>query len=102
MYNRYIRADDGSYERIPQQEAPPGREEERQQEGFSSSFSWEEQREAPRSDKSDGGFLKRVLKKLNLEEIDTGDLLLLLLILFLFSEGEDEELLFALGLLLLL
>ena len=44
MYNRYIRADDGSYERIPQQEAPPGREEERQQEGFSS-FSWEEKRE---------------------------------------------------------
>ena len=100
MYNRYIRADDGSYERVPQQEAPPGREEERQQD-FSSSFSWEEKREESRSDKADGGFLKRVLKKLNLEEIDTGDLLLLLLILFLFSEGEDEELPFAVGLLLL-
>ena len=35
-------------------------------------------------------------------EIDTGDLLLLLILLLLFQDGEDEELLIALGLLLIL
>ena len=35
-------------------------------------------------------------------EIHTGDLLLLLILLLLFQDGEDEELLIALGLLLIL
>ena len=43
-----------------------------------------------------------ILEKLNLKDIDTGDLLLLLLIFLLFRESEDEELLIALGLLLIL
>ncbi len=43
-----------------------------------------------------------ILKNFNLENIDTGDLLLLVLLFLLFREGEDEELLIALGLLLIL
>lgn len=49
-------------------------------------------------------FLQRIFQKLGIEQIDTGDLLLLLIIFLLFSEnnGKDEELLIALGLLLIL
>ena len=100
MYNRYIRADDGSYERVPHPEESSG--------GGGSDQRWEaapmgNRRDPPDpADRQSSSFLKRILRKLNLEEIDTGDLLLLLLILFLFSEDGDEELLFALGLLLLL
>ena len=99
MYNRYVRNDDGAYQRIPYQQeetpprhtqSPPPRQEP----------DWE--REAPKGDGGKKGFLKRLLGKLKLDDIDTGDLLLLLLLLVLFSEGEDEELLIALGLLLLL
>ena len=43
-----------------------------------------------------------ILDKLNLKDIDTGDLLLLVLIFLLFRESEDDELLIALGLLLIL
>lgn len=93
MYNRYIRNDDGAYRRVPHQESPPLPE------------SREEpppprQRETVRSQAD--GFLRKLLDRLKLEDVDTGDLLLLLLLLLLFSEGEDEELLIALGLLLLL
>jgi hypothetical protein len=42
------------------------------------------------------------LSRLRLEEMDTGDLLLLLIIFLLFKDGEDEEMLIALGLLLIL
>ena len=98
MYNRYIRSDDGTYQRIPRSDQP--REEEYRQDH------WEpqEQQHSACEDSSEekGGFLRRILDKLNLKDVDTGDILLLLLLLFLFSEGEDEELLFAVGLLLIL
>jgi hypothetical protein len=42
------------------------------------------------------------LSRLRLDEMDTGDLLLLLIIFLLFKDGEDEEMLIALGLLLIL
>ncbi len=48
------------------------------------------------------GYLRRVLDQLHLDRIDTGDLLLLGLLYFLFREKADEELLIALGLLLIL
>ena len=99
MYNRYIRSDDGTYQRVPREEAdrqvrhePPQREPPREEAG----------RGERKEEKGAAGFLRRMLDKLKLEDVDTGDILLLLLLLFLFSEGEDEELLFALGLLLLL
>jgi len=39
---------------------------------------------------------------LNLKNLDTGDLILLLIIYLLYKDGGDEELLIALGLLLIL
>jgi len=46
--------------------------------------------------------LRRLLDRFHLENVDTGDLLLLILLFLLFEEDADEELLFALGLLLIL
>lgn len=46
--------------------------------------------------------LNRVLEKLHLGDLDAGDLLVLLLLFMLFREKADEELLIALGLLLIL
>ena len=49
-------------------------------------------------------FLRRILGKLGMADVDTGDLLLLLILFLLFTEGgsKDEELMIALGLLLIL
>ena len=49
-----------------------------------------------------GGFVSRILELLHLQDVDTADLLLLLLLFFLFEEKADDELLIALGLLLIL
>ena len=46
--------------------------------------------------------LNRLLARLHLGDLDSGDLLTLLLLFLLFREGADEELLIALGLLLIL
>ena len=48
------------------------------------------------------GFLRHILDQLHMEHVDTGDMLLLSLLFFLFREDADEELLVALGLLLIL
>lgn len=93
MYNRYIRNDRGQYDRVPQEEyaAPPP------QDGappFSTATS--------DNPGGVGGIVKKLLGKLKLDGIDRGDILLLLLLLFLFADGEDDELLIALGLLLIL
>lgn len=105
MYNRYIRNDAGVYERIPVEEprasAPPGGSEgppppPPPPPGASPPPGGQP---PPRGGK---GILSSILDKLNLKDIDTGDLLLLILIFLLFREGEDEELLIALGLLLIL
>ena len=79
LYNRYIRGSDGGYTRVapPRDPPPPGR--------------------APEMD-----LLNRLLARLHLGDLDSGDLLTLLLLFLLFREGADEELLIALGLLLIL
>lgn len=98
LYNRYIRGSDGGYTRVAQSDPPPhsapppppgpdmpppppppppGR--------------------APEMD-----LLNRLLARLHLGDLDSGDLLTLLLLFLLFREGADEELLIALGLLLIL
>ena len=107
MYNRYIRNDNGAYTRIPQEEkhpgAPPPTPEPKQQ----------AQREQPPHREPppppggrtiDGltGFLRHLLDQLHLDRVDTGDLLLLVILFFLFKEDADEDLLVALGLLLIL
>lgn len=85
----------GQYERIPTQETPPpgGPPPDGGPYG-----------PPPPPPRGDGrrGFLSGILNKLKLDNLDTGDLLLLLIILLLFKDGEDEELLIALGLLLIL
>lgn len=48
------------------------------------------------------GILRHLLDQFHLNNVDTGDLLLLGLLFFLFREEADEELLVALGLLLIL
>lgn len=112
MYNRYIRNDDGHYRRIPVQDPPPPGEERgapppppppppggayAPPQGGGSHVP-----PPPDGGGQRKGFLSGILSRLKLDEIDTSDLILLLLIFLLFREGEDEELLIALGLLLIL
>lgn len=96
MYNRYIRNDRGIYERVPVPDPPPSP-------GGGPPPpppSWEEPFRQPPP--KGGGFLQGILSRFHLDSIDAGDLILLLIIYLLFREGEDEELLIALGLLLIL
>ncbi|MCI8803245.1 MAG: hypothetical protein HFG01_07910 [Oscillibacter sp.] len=136
MYNRYIRNDNGSYTRLPEEEprsAPPpgpgGPPPPDPSPGPSpgGSASGENGGPSPHHDSAssggpgggpsfggpgkktngrtpDGltGFLQHILNQLHLDHVDTGDLLLLVLLFFLFREDADEELLVALGLLLIL
>ena len=127
MYNRYIRNDAGVYQRIPVQEDPPPSggasltDEGPRQQAYEQTY-WEpppqgdpQQSNTRQSSGWEGfgpfapprggdkkGFLSGLLGKLKLDEIDTGDLLLLVILFLLFKDGEDEELLIALGLLLIL
>ncbi len=137
MYNRYIRNDNGSYTRIPEEAAPPPESPARQApppgstppEGRSpggpqpegpSSGGPEPGRPGPppggpppngpggrppyggRPGDGLSGLLQHLLDQFHLDHVDTGDLLLLALLFFLFRENADEELLVALGLLLIL
>ena len=109
MYNRYIRNDNGAYTRIPQEEknhgAPPPPPPEQKQQAQRESAHREPPPPPPPSGRTiDGltGFLRHLLDQLHLDRVDTGDLLLLVILFFLFKEDADEELLVALGLLLIL
>ena len=115
MYNRYIRNDNGTYTRMPEEEPhapppppgpspppsggpappPPPKQEPPPQSGSG--------RPPPRQT-ADGlsGFLRQILDQFHMNHVDTGDLLLLGLLFFLSREEADEELLVALGLLLIL
>ena len=93
MYNRYIRNEQGAYSRIPQQEPAPGPVSGRPPPPPPSE---------PPPRPPEGRFLDRLLSRLHLGDIDSGDLLLLLILFFLFREEADEEVLIAIGLLLIL
>ena len=98
MYNRYIRNDSGTYSRIPQEEPQlsPGNRQETPPKPPPPP--------PPGGEHKDGlsAFLRHFLDQFHLDHVDTGDLLLLGLLFFLFREDADEELLVALGLLLIL
>lgn len=81
----------------PRQEAPPHRH-------TSERPAYENADNPGNSGLADGlsGFLRHMLDQFHLDSVDTGDLLLLGLLFFLFREDADEELLVALGLLLIL
>ena len=109
MYNRYLRNDDGVYTRIPMQDAPddpppPPPQHDEMPHPHGGAQHRTQQHDAPphRDSVRDEQFLHRLLGKFNLKDIDTGDILLLLILFFLFEEKADDELLVALGLLLIL
>lgn len=130
MYNRYIRNDKGSYTRIPEESGPPpggsspggapsggpspggsppgGASPGGPPPGGASRGGQGPNRPPhgppPGGRPADGltGMLQHLLDQLHLDHVDTGDLLLLALLFFLFRENADEELLVALGLLLIL
>lgn len=119
MYNRYIRGDNGVYTRISEEETrppegtppPPGGAPEQPEQGPPPGQGAARQGPPPGPappfggpGRTDGltGFLRHMLDQLHLDHVDTGDLLLLALLFFLFREDADDELLAALGLLLIL
>ena len=126
MYNRYIRNDSGTYSRIPAQEPAPSQQNtssspQRSTPGALPTHSTAHTKAGPTASApkesppppgpqpvvektvdSVTGILRHVLDQLHLDRVDTGDLLLLGLLFFLFREEADDELLVALGLLLIL
>lgn len=127
MYNRYIRSDNGRYTRIPEESGPspggpppgpppPGPPHHGAPPPGGPPPGGPPPGPPPhgpgcppngpppagRPQDSLTGFLRRLLDQLHLDHVDTGDLLLLALLFFLFREDADEELLVALGLLLIL
>ena len=105
MYNRYLRNDDGVYTRVPMQD-PPHNEPRREPPPRGSTPPPPPPLEPPPCGDSPGQeasqFFSRLLDKLPLKGVDKTDLLLLLILFFLFEEKADDELLVALGLLLIL
>lgn len=113
MYNRYIRNDSGTYTRIPQEESqrtppkkpamdPPPRKETHPPPPHHEEAKPHCSGTSGRITDGLTGILRHMLDQLHLDHVDTGDLLLLGLLFFLFREDADEELLVALGLLLIL
>ena len=123
MYNRYTRNDTGVYTRMPQSE--PSSDPPKKHTGFGQNAPGNTPQNAPGNtpqnapqknvfaspnalhstpfpQRPERDVLNRVLEKLHLGDLDAGDLLVLLLLFMLFREKADEELLIALGLLLIL
>lgn len=102
MYNRYIRNDNGVYTRTVQHESPVIETPPPPPPPFSPS-PHPPPRHPPQPERlPESRFLDRLLGKLHLGDVDSGDLLLLLILFFLFQEEADEELLITIGLLLIL
>jgi len=108
MYNRYIRDDYGRFERVPQYDVPPQSPpppppiHEREPERSTPPPPFQEQPPLPKPKLPDLHFFDQLLDKLHLGDMDSGDLLLLLILFLLFRQEADEEVLIALGLLLIL
>ena len=103
MYNRYIRNDNGVYDRVPQQEtAPPSPPRPQPPPPRPEPPPPEPEPAPPPAPAPERQFLNRLLAKLHLGDMDAGDLLLLLILFFLFYQKADEEVLIAIGLLLIL
>lgn len=110
MYNRYLRNDDGVYTRMPMQDAPRGEPPRDNRPPPRRPPAETHRRQGRRRGRSPpppisqeaSQFFSRILDKLPLKGVDTADILLLLILFFLFEEKADDELLVALGLLLIL
>ena len=114
MYNRYGHEERGTYTRASMDDSPlpPPRKgagqapHPRTQQSQHSQYSQQPRQQPPPPHKPgrppEIAFGKGILEALHLEDLDTGDLLLLFLLFFLFRQKADEELLIAIGLLLIL
>ncbi len=106
MYNRYIRGDGGTYTRVSMEDTPlpppagqrPPPPPSAPPEGAPPPHG----PPPPSQSSPERGLLNGLLEKLHLSDLDAGDILLLLLLFFLFRQEADEELLIAIGLLLIL
>lgn len=94
MYNRYIPTEEPHTAPEPERRNPPEPEQRREEPTPPP--------QPPRQADGLGGLLRHFLDQFHLQQVDSGDLLLLALLFFLFREDADEELLIALGLLLIL
>ena len=97
MYNRYIRGDGGTYTRVSAEDAPLPPPNAPRPPAPPPPAPPPPPQPAP-----ERGILNGLLEKLHLSDLDAGDILLLLLLFFLFRQEADEELLIAIGLLLIL
>lgn len=105
MYNRYVRNDHGVYTRIPQEETEPKKNAPPPPPPPTPTPPSSPPPPPPSGGRAADaltGFLRHFLDQFHLDRVDTGDLLLLAILFFLFKEDADEELLMALGLLLIL
>lgn len=103
MYNRYIRNDNGVYTRTVQHESPAKEAAPPPPPPPFTPPQHPPQQHPPQPERlPESRFLDRLLGKLHLGDVDSGDMLLLLILFFLFKEEADEELLIAIGLLLIL
>lgn len=106
MYNRYIRDDSGAYTRMPQEDihhppSPAGAHEAQPRPSAMPPLPQPKKEQRPNRP-AELKIVSKVLDMLHLGDIDAGDLILLLLLFVLFHENGDEELLIAIGLLLIL
>lgn len=105
MYNRYVRNDAGVYDHVPTPGEQAGRKSTASDPAApppTPNVTTPAQGSPLSGLLGKNGLLSGILDKLHLSDIDTGDLLLLILLFLLFREGGDDELLIALGLLLIL
>lgn len=106
MYNRYIRGDGGTYTRVSMEDTPlppPAGQRPPPPSSSPPEGAPPPHRPSPPPQPSpERGLLNGLLEKLHLSDLDAGDILLLLLLFFLFRQEADEELLIAIGLLLIL
>lgn len=110
MYNRYIRGDGGTYTRVSMEDTPlpppagqrPPPPSPSPPEGIQPDGRTSHGPPPPPQPSPERGLLNGLLEKLHLSDLDAGDILLLLLLFFLFRQEADEELLIAIGLLLIL
>ena len=100
MYNRYI-SDGLPFERITDggqdafTETPP---QDTEKKGFWNFF----QKDKEKNEDAPKTGISGILKRLHLDDLDSGDILLILMIIFLVVEGENLELALILGLVLFL
>lgn len=104
MYNRYVR-DQNGYTRVPVEDhTPPPKNNSHKPPPPPKPVAPPPSPIKPHREErpAEIGFLNGILERLHLGDMDSGDLLLLVLLVFLIKQDADEELIIALGLLLIL